>query len=268
MSKIKDNVDGEDFELTNLLDPSYPLLKILKDSCPGTFKHSQAVSAIVEAVCTAIEIDPLKPRIAAMFHDIGKTKNPKLFTENQLADDEDPHDNMEPHISAQLIIKHVPDSVTILINDPNIPRDIIQMVSQHHGNGITRFFFDKSGDKTDELFRYNMPIPNTPEAAVLMICDIVEATSRSHFQSGKLEINALVDRIFFELTNDNQFDEVESDWRIQVDKLELKWGMQKEIKESLIHGLRNSFQETIKKTLITELQGIFQKRVDYSKAKK
>lgn len=267
--KKDDSIEEEDvFDLTDILDPSYPLLRMLKDLCPGTFKHSQSVAAIVEAVCISIGIDPLKPRIAAMLHDIGKTRNPKLFTENQLADDIDPHETIDPHISAQLIIKHVADSVAILVSDQNIPRDIIMMVSQHHGNGITKFFFDKSGDTSEEQFRYNMPVPNTPEGAVLMICDIVEAASRSNFQSGTLEIKELIDKIFFELTNDHQFDEIESDWRIQVDKLELKWGMQKEIKESLIHGLRKSFQETIKKTLITELQGIFQKRVDYSKAKK
>jgi len=244
MAKVvkKDEVVEEDvFDLTDLLDPSYPLLRMLKELCPGTFKHSQAVAAIVEAVCTTIEIDPLKPRIAAMFHDIGKTRNPKLFTENQLADDRDLHEELDPIISSQLIIKHVSDSVAILINDPNIPRDIIQMVSQHHGNGITKFFYSKSGNKSDKLFRYNMPIPNTPEAAILMICDIIEATSRSNFQSGKLQIEEMVDRIFTELMNDNQFDE-----------LELKWGLQKVIKE----------------TLISELQGIFQKRVDYDKAKK
>jgi len=239
--KKEEVIEDEPFDLTSLLDPSYPLLRMLKDLCAGTFKHSQSVAAIAEAVCTTIEIDPLKTRIAAMLHDIGKTRNPKLFTENQLADDADPHENLDPYISSQLIIKHVSDSVAILINDPNVPRDIIQMVSQHHGNGIVKFFFDKSDDTSAEAFRYNMPIPNTSESAILMICDIVEATSRSRFQSGKLEIEKLIDVIFDELMKDHQFDEVP-----------LKWGMQLVIKE----------------TLVNELQGIFQKRIDYDKAKK
>jgi putative nucleotidyltransferase with HDIG domain len=124
-----------------LLESSYPLLQTLKDKCPGTFKHSQYLSLISDSVCTALGRDSLPLKISSMYHDIGKIINPKIFSENQVEGDKDPHEILTPIMSAQLITRHVSDSVAILINDDNFPRSIIQIISQHHGNSLCRFFF-------------------------------------------------------------------------------------------------------------------------------
>ena len=242
MSRITKKEDDliEDLDISILLESSYPLLKILREKCPGSFKHSQYLSSITDSVCTALGRDPLPLRVASMYHDIGKIVNPKIFSENQVADDIDPHETMEPVISAQLITRHVSDSVSILINDKNFPRNIIQMVSQHHGNSLCRFFFNKSGGKSEDGFRYILTRPNTLDSAILMICDIVESKSRSKIQSGNFDIADVIQSTFSDLDADHQIDDV---------------------------TLRYGDLGIIKQTLAKELEGISQKRNDYDSIK-
>lgn len=243
MAKLKNENDVEEIgiDLSGFLDNSFPLLQRLREECPGTFKHSQYLSSITDSVCTALGMDPIKLRVGAMFHDYGKIMNPKIFSENQIATDVDPHETLDPFISAQLITRHVSDSVALLINIPEFPREIIEIISQHHGNSVVKYFFAKSESEDESKYRYNLSRPMSFESGILMICDIVESKSRAKAQSGDLDIEEVIDSTFTDLRKDHQLDDV---------------------------YLRFGNLGIIENTLAKELEGIFQKRVDYEKTKK
>jgi len=226
--------------LKELLDSSYPLLQKFRDLCPGSFKHSQALAGMVEGVSISLDIDATFMKVLALYHDVGKMLNPTYFTENQL-EGEDPHEKLEPFISYQIISRHISDTAMILLNDDNFPRDLIKITCQHHGTSVMRYFFDKSGSDVDEYFRYKADKPRCVQSAILMICDCIEARSRSEIQSGKGQINPkeIIEDTINYLLSDGQLDEVY-----------MKLGDLKKIKDALAK----------------ELQGIYQKRVDYKKA--
>lgn len=228
-------------ELTALLDSSYPLLKKFRETCPGTFKHSQALMGMVEGIAIALELDITFMKVAAMYHDIGKLMNPKYFTENQL-EDENPHDKLDPIMSYQIISRHPSDTAMILMNDNNFPRELIKIASQHHGQSILKYFFDKSGSDLEDLFRYKSERPTCVESAVLMICDCIEARSRSEIQAGKgnFDPTEVIEDTINVLLSDGQLDDV---------------------------VMRLGDLQKIKDALAKELEGTFQKRVDYKKAK-
>lgn len=243
MSKIikrEGIIEDDSIDLNIFLDSSFSLLQKLRENCPGTFKHSQYLSSITDSVCTALGLEPLKLRVASMLHDCGKLMNPKIFSENQVSNDIDPHEELDPFISAQLITRHVSDSVALLINITDFPRDVIEIISQHHGNSVVKFFYSKSGSESTEGFTYNLPRPTSFDSAILMICDIVESKSRAKSQSGDLNIKDVIDSTFSDLRDNHQLDDV---------------------------YLRYGDLGIIEKTLSKELEGIFQKRVDYDKPK-
>ena len=226
-----------DFSL--LLDSKYSLLQDFREKCPGSFKHAQALTGIVETVSTLLNLDVDFMQVAALYHDVGKVFNSKYFTENQL-EDEDHHENLDPWISFQIISRHVSDSVNILVNDPKFPREVIQIISQHHGNTIVKYFCGKSGDKNKDTFRYQGSAPTCLESAVLMICDHLEATSRSLVQAGKYDPDTIIDNTINGLLDDGQLDDVH---------------------------MRLGDLKKIKVALARELEGLYQKRVDYDNAK-
>jgi len=225
-------------DLHDLLDSSYPLLQKFREACPGTYKHSQSLASIIEGVSIGLDLDVIFMRVAALYHDIGKTVNPKYFTENQL-EDEDPHKDLDSWISSQIIGRHVSDSVNMLVNDDRFPRRMIEIISQHHGNSVMTYFFKKSGKDVEDLYRYKCSKPTCIESAVLMICDHIEATSRSLIQAGKYDATKIIDGTINNLLDDGQLDDVV-----------MRLGDLKKIKEALAR----------------ELEGIYQKRVDYDKA--
>lgn len=226
--------------LKELLDSSYPLLQKFRDLCPGSFKHSQALAGMVEGVSISLGIDATFMKVLALYHDVGKMLNPSYFTENQL-EGEDPHEKLEAFISYQIISRHISDTAMILLNDDNFPRDLIKITCQHHGTSVMRYFFNKSGSDVDEYFRYKADKPRCVQSAILMICDCIEARSRSDIQSGKGQIDPkeIIEDTINYLLSDGQLDEVY-----------MKLGDLKKIKDALAK----------------ELQGIYQKRVDYKKA--
>jgi putative nucleotidyltransferase with HDIG domain len=215
------------------------LLQKFRDACPGTFKHSQSLSSMIEGVALSLGLDVTKMKIMAQYHDIGKTFNPKYFTENQV-EEENPHDNLKPSMSYSIITRHVSDSVAIIINDHNFPRDIIEIISQHHGTSVLKYFFSKSGTDVDDNFRYKTTKPTCIESAVLMICDCIEATSRSLVQANKFDPVSVIETTINNLIDDGQLDNVV-----------MRLGDLKKIKEALAR----------------ELEGTYQKRVDYDKVK-
>jgi len=229
------DVKTEEPSLVRLLDTTYPLLARFRELCPGTYKHSQALASMIEGVSLALGLDTDLLKLAATYHDIGKTFNPKYFTENQM-EDEDTHEGLDPKISYEIITRHVSDSVIILLNDSNFPRKVIEIISQHHGKNVLKYFFKKSGKDVEDFFRYKTTKPTCIESAILMICDAVEATSRSQVQAGKFDPSKVIESTINGLINDGQLDEV---------------------------YMRLGDLKKVKVALGKELEGTYQKRVDY-----
>ena len=236
---VPQNGDKEKDVLTQLLDSSYPLLQKFREACPGTFKHSQALAGMVEGISISLGLNTTFMKVAALYHDVGKMFNPKYFTENQL-EDENPHEKLDPMISFQIITRHVSDTSLLLLADENFPRDLIKIATQHHGNSVLRYFFDKSGKDVDDLFRYKGEKPSCVEAAILMICDSIEARSRSEVQAGRFDPTYVIEDTINALMSDGQLDDV---------------------------VMRLGDLQKIKDALGKELEGTYQKRVDYNKAK-
>jgi cyclic-di-AMP phosphodiesterase PgpH len=243
---INITTNGEAVEkLGHLLDSSYPLLQKFREACPGSFKHSQAIASMIEIISMDLGLDVNFMKVAAMYHDIGKMINPKYFTENQL-DDENPHDKLDPRMSYQIITRHISDTAYILINDENFPRELIEIVGQHHGTSVLKYFFDKSGTTVEDNYRYKGKKPQDIRSMILMICDRVEATSRSAVQTQAKEPDKKFDPIYI---IENTITGLMSDG--QLNEVYMKLGdLQK-----------------IKVALAKDLEGTYQKRVDYSKAK-
>jgi putative nucleotidyltransferase with HDIG domain len=221
--------------LTFLLDSKYPLLQEFREKAPGTFKHSQSLMSMIEGVSLVLELDVEQMKIAALYHDVGKSFSPKYFSENQL-EDENIHDELAPEMSYQTITRHVSDSVMVLINNKDFPRDIIEIISQHHGTTVLKYFFDKSKTKNESEFRYKTNKPNCIESMVLMVCDSIEAMSRALAQAGKFDPNKVINESLQRLIDDGQLDDVT-----------MKLGDIKKMKHALAK----------------ELEGVYQKRVDY-----
>ncbi len=226
-------------ELAEFLESTYPLLQKFREACPGTFKHSQALANMSENVALALGLNAIELKVAALYHDVGKLLNSKYFSENQL-EDEDPHKDLDPRISYQLITRHVSDSVMLLVSEENFPRRIIEIIAAHHGTTIVKYFFKKSGSDLEDLYRYKTSKPRCIESAILMIIDHIEATTRSLSQAGKLDsITDVIDDIINDLLDDGQLDDVV-----------MKLGDLKKIKLALAK----------------EMEGTYQKRVDYDNA--
>lgn len=236
--KSQSTESSEQNDLKFLLDSSYPLLKKFRESCPGTFKHCQNVASIVESISIALKLDPTFMQLCSIYHDIGKMINPYYFTENQL-DNENPHNKLDPYMSYQIITRHISDTALILLNDENFPREIINIITQHHGSSVVKYFYKKSGTDIDDLYRYKSQKPTCIQSAILMICDCIEARSRSEVQAGSINPKNIIEETINDLMSDGQLDDV---------------------------VMRLGDLQTIKDELAKELQGIYQKRVDYNKA--
>jgi len=200
-------------ETKDLLDIKTPLLEKFREIAPGTFRHSQNVSLLCEVIAVELNLDIDLLKVGGLYHDIGKMNAPEMFSENQTGDT-NIHDNLEPAISYQIITRHVGDSVVKILQLDEFPDKIklMDIISQHHGNTILQFFYKKSKSKVDDTYRYKAPVPQSIEAAVLMICDSVEATARSLDSGDQLGdskdrrgvVNTTVDR----LMQDYQLDDI------------------------------------------------------------
>lgn len=181
--------EQKEFSLKELTDPKFPLMETFRTEAPGTFKHSQNVANLVESIALKLDLDTDSMRAAAMYHDIGKINQPKAFSENQ--NGTNIHDSLPVEVSYNIITKHVGDTVLTMLQVTEMPREIIEWVSQHHGNTVLRYFYEKAKEDGSQIneddWRYKCPKPNCIEAAVLMICDSVEATAKSLASNGKLD---------------------------------------------------------------------------------
>ncbi len=198
-----------DFTLLELCDLNSPLLRKLSQKVPGTFQHSLQVANLAEEACYVIGGNPLLVRTGAMYHDIGKTINPRYFTENQVGE-VSPHADLSAEESAKIIIDHIINGIE-LAKENNLPENIIDFIRTHHGTTTTRYFLhiykkEHEGEIINEdLFRYPGPIPFSKETAILMMADSVEAASRSLKKYDAVAIDDLVDKIINHQISENQF---------------------------------------------------------------
>lgn len=235
MTEELENLQQDSADLKKFLETDYPLLVKFKGAAPGTFKHSQNVAALCESIAEEIGLDTTLMRVCATYHDVGKMWNPKYFSENQ-DDDHNPHDDMDPMMSYQMISRHVSDSCAILISESDMPREVIDIISQHHGTTVLNGVFIKSKSKKQDNYRYKTKIPDNEYSSILMIVDAVEATARSTSEKmadpdKRIEcVKNTIDR----LREDQQLDE-------------MRVGMLRQIQARLIR----------------ELDTIYHKRIDY-----
>lgn len=182
-------------ELTNI---NNPILRKMSKVAQGTFNHSMQVANLAAEVADKIGAKPQLVRTGALYHDIGKMLNPAFFTENQ--NGVNPHDSLSEERSAQIIIGHVTDGLR-LAEKYHLPSIIRDFIATHHGKGLAKYFYIQycnkhPGEEVDrKLFSYPGPNPWTREQAILMMCDAVEAASRSLKEYTEESIRALVDRI-------------------------------------------------------------------------
>ena len=196
-----------DVSLLELTNTNSPLLKDLSEKAPGTFYHSLAVSNLAEAVAVQISANVMLVRVGALYHDIGKMKNPNYFIENQ-SSSFNPHDELEAIESSNIIKNHI--SIGIELAKKNqLPDRVIDFIRTHHGTSIIRFFYDKElKNNTNAIvsdFRYLGPKPFSKETAIVMMADSVEAASKSIKDPNVKLINDFVEKIIDKQIEDNQF---------------------------------------------------------------
>ena len=187
-----------DVTLVELSNVHNPLLQRMTEVAPGTFQHSMQVANLSAEVANKIGGKAQLVRTGALYHDIGKMERPAFFTENQ--NGVSPHKHLTPLKSAEVIIAHVKNGVA-LADKNHIPDSIKRFITTHHGLGKAKYFYityknEHPDEKIDEkVFSYPGPNPSTKEEAILMMCDAVEAASRSLPEYTEDSINQLVDKI-------------------------------------------------------------------------
>uniref|UniRef100_UPI004029266C HD family phosphohydrolase n=1 Tax=Alloprevotella sp. TaxID=1872471 RepID=UPI004029266C len=230
--------------LVELTNTNNPILRKMSKVAQGTFNHSMQVSNLAAEVADKIGAKAQLARTGALYHDIGKVLNPAFFTENQTG--VNPHDTISEERSAQIIINHVTDGLR-LAEKYHLPQVIKEFIRTHHGTGLVKYFYIQYcnkhvGDPVDEeAFRYPGPNPQTREQAVVMMCDSVEAASRSLKEYTEESITQLVNRIVDSQLAEGHFKECPITFRDIADA---------------------------KRTLIDSLKTIYHTRISYPEIKK
>ncbi len=198
--------------LTELSDTNNKALRELASKAPGTFQHSLQVANFVDSAARCIDADALLARTGALYHDLGKICNPQCFVENETMG-ETYHQSLEPKESAQEIIRHVSDGLQ-LAEKYKLPPVIRDFIATHHGTTKAAFFYSKwvngGGDPSDVAdFTYPGPRPVTKEQVILMLCDTLEAASRTLKDHTPQGISDFVDRIVKGKMNEGQFEDAD-----------------------------------------------------------
>jgi len=201
--------------LLELSNTDQPLLKELLISAPGTYNHSILVGHLAESAAKSIGADSLLVKVAALYHDLGKMKRPEYFYENQM-NIENVHDRLNPSMSRHIISNHIKDGLEMAVKN-KIPRKVLDIISQHHGNSIITYFYEKQKDREingngisnglKEHFRYPAKKPQSREAAILMLADSCEAAVRSISRVTPKKIKQMVSDIFEDKIKDGQLNE-------------------------------------------------------------
>lgn len=198
-----------DNKLLTLSNPNQPLLRKLLIEAPGTYHHSIMVANLSEAACESIGANGLLARVGAYYHDLGKTVEPHYFIENQMKM-RNPHDFLDPEQSAEIILRH-PHNGAELLKKEKLPKEIIDIANQHHGTTLLKYFYyqakEQSEGALEEEFRYPGPKPQSKEAAIVCVCDSVEAAVRSLDHPTEEKIKKIVHSIIEDRLLDGQFNE-------------------------------------------------------------
>lgn len=231
-------------KLVELSNPNHPLLRKLLTETPGTYHHSVMVGNLSEAAAEAIGADGLLCRVGSYYHDIGKTKRPFYFIENQ-NNMENPHDSIEPKLSKSIIVAHARDGVEMQ-KEYKLPKPIRDIAEQHHGTTFLHYFYHKAlklaeekgvePDFTEEDFRYPGPKAQSKESAVVGIADSVEAAVRSLRKPTVVQVETMIEKIIKSRLDDHQFDECD----LTIKELDI-----------------------IARTLKETVMGIFHSRIEY-----
>ena len=230
-------------KLLELSNPNNPLLKKLLMEAPGTYHHSVIVANLAEVATEIVGGNALLARIGAYYHDIGKTKKPYFFKENQLGQ-ENPHDQITPELSKLLIISHVKDGLE-LAKEYKLPKIIQDFIPTHHGKTLVKYFYltaknnaENPDDIKEEDYMYPGPKPKTKEQCILMLADSVEAAVRSINSPTKEKIETMVNNIVKDKLDSGQLDDSQ---------------------------LTISDVKKIKKCFLKTLSGIYHERIEYPK---
>jgi putative nucleotidyltransferase with HDIG domain len=230
--------------LMELARPNHPLLRDLIMKTPGTYHHSLLVSNLAEQAAEAISADAFLTRVGAYYHDIGKLARPYFFVENRL-EGANPHDQLDPWSSAQIIISHIKDGLE-LARRHKLPKRIQDFIAEHQGTGLVRYFYHQAQqiageDQVDESdFRYPGPKPQSKETALLMLADSCESAVRASRPESKEEIDEIVRRIINQRLIEGEL----SDSDLTLRDL-----------------------ETIRQVFVRSLQGVHHPRVKYPETK-
>jgi putative nucleotidyltransferase with HDIG domain len=202
--------DSTLLELANL---DRPILRRLMMEAPGTYHHSVIVGSMVEAAARGIGVNPLLAKVCGYYHDIGKINKPLYFIENQL-NGQNKHNKLAPSMSSLILLSHVKEGVEIA-REHKLGQQIIDMISQHHGNSLISFFYEKAKAQkgkdavTIDDFRYPGPIPQTIEGGLVMLADVVEASARTLEDPNPARIQGHVQIHINKIFSDGQLDNCE-----------------------------------------------------------
>ncbi|MEX0653202.1 MAG: HDIG domain-containing metalloprotein [Phycisphaeraceae bacterium] len=200
--------------LRELNDASHPLLQRLAQEAPGTYQHSLRIADMAEAAADSIAGDSLLCRVGAMYHDIGKVNKPQYFIENQ-GGGPNRHNKLSPAMSLLIIVGHVKDGIE-MAREYHLPAGVRHFIESHHGTTLVEYFYhaarkqkeaEEAPGPSEFEFRYPGPKPQTKEAAIMLLCDSVEAAARSLPEPTPVRLEQIVHRMATKRLMDGQFDE-------------------------------------------------------------
>ena len=224
--------------LLELLNFDNPLLKKMSVAVPGSYHHSLIVGNLAESAAEAIGANHLLARVGSYYHDIGKIETPDIFIENK-PDSSEIHDKMMANESALKIKQHVENGIN-LARKHKLPEQVINILKQHHGTSAIKYFLNKAKETNLHIipsdFHYNGPKPQTKEAAIVMIADIVESTTKSIENLDEGRLNEVFDNTIMNLIKEEQLNEA---------------------------PITLSEIETIKKFMFPIIMGVYRKRLEY-----
>jgi hypothetical protein len=200
-------------KLLELTNSDLPIFRQMAMEAPGSYHHSLIVSTLAEKAAEEINVDPALAKAGALYHDIGKVKMPEYFIENR-SPESDLHKSLTPSMSTLVIVNHVREGVEIA-KKLKVPKKIRDIIEQHHGNSLVRYFFQKAKEKYDpdlhkigeEDYRYPGPQPKSKEAALVLLADSVEAASRSLRIPTRDSLKRMITDIFNSYLQDGQLDD-------------------------------------------------------------
>jgi hypothetical protein len=227
--------------LLELGDPSNDLLRVLRETAPGTYQHTLGVAQLASNAAEAIGANRLIAEVGSYYHDIGKIMKPEYFVEN-MGEDKSIHDRLRPSMSKMVIIAHVKDGIE-LAEEAGVPEKIVDMIPMHHGTTIVEYFYQKARRETAQAedlpreteYRYPGAKPRFPEAGILMLADMVEAIAKTEAEPNPSRFRTMVHDQILKRLLDGQLDECD----LTLNDLRL-------VEDSFVRTLTNMYHGRIK----------------------